>query len=263
VDSVEKLATVQTLSLPRSLLVANRGEIAIRILRTAAALGIRTVAVYAEDDDRCLHVRKADEARPLQGRGVAAYLDVEQILAVAREAHCDAIHPGYGFLSENADFARRSSEEGIRFVGPRAEVLELLGDKGKARALAERCGVPILPGTTRPTTLAEARDFLGSLGAGATVVLKAIAGGGGRGMRVVTDPTGLEDAYERCRSEAQASFGNGDLYVERYLPRARHVEVQIAGDRLGTVGHLWERDCSLQRRHQKIVELGARRCASG
>ena len=208
---------MQTLSRPKSLLVANRGEIAIRILRTAAGLGMRTVAVFSEDDARCLHVRKADEARPLQGSGAAAYLDAEQILAVAREAACDAIHPGYGFLAENAGFARRCAEEGIRFVGPRAELLELLGDKGRARALAERCGVPILPGTSRPTTVAEAREFLASLGAGATIVLKAIAGGGGRGMRMVSDPATLEDAYERCRSEAQAAFGNGDLYVERYL----------------------------------------------
>ena len=246
---------MQTLSRPKSLLVANRGEIAIRILRTAAGLGMRTVAVFSEDDARCLHICKADEARPLQGSGAAAYLDVEQILAVAREAACDAIHPGYGFLAENAGFARRCAEEGIRFVGPRAELLELLGDKGRARALAERCGVPILPGTSRPTTVAEAREFLASLGAGATIVLKAIAGGGGRGMRVVADPAALEDAYERCRSEAQAAFGNGDLYVERYLLRARHVEVQIVGDHSGAVSHLWERDCTLQRRHQKVVEV--------
>jgi acetyl/propionyl-CoA carboxylase alpha subunit/acetyl-CoA carboxylase carboxyltransferase component len=243
------------LSPPKSLLVANRGEIAIRIQRAAAGLGMRTVAVFSEDDARCLHVRKADEARPLQGSGAAAYLDAEQILAVAREASCDAIHPGYGFLAENAAFARRSAEEGIRFVGPRDELLELLGDKGRARALAERCGVPILPGTSRPTTLAEAREFLASLGEGATILLKAIAGGGGRGMRVVADAAALEAAYERCRSEARAAFGNGDLYVERYLRRARHIEVQIVGDESGTVSHLFERDCTLQRRHQKLVEL--------
>src|SRR5207249_972916 len=173
------------------------------------------------------------------------YLDAEQILAVAREAGCDAVHPGYGFLAENGAFARRSSEEGIRFVGPRAELLELLGDKGRARALAASCGIPILAGTSRPTTVAEAREFLASLGVGATIVLKAIAGGGGRGMRVVDDPATLEASYERCSSEARAAFGNGDLYVERYLLRARHVEVQIVADLLGTVSHLWERDCTL------------------
>ena len=168
------------------LLVANRGEIAIRILRAAAEVGVRGVAVFSEDDRRCLHVAKADEANALRGAGPAAYLDAEQLLAAARAAGCDALHPGYGFLAENGAFARRCAEAGITFVGPRAEVLELLGDKGRARALAERCGVPILRGTSHPTSAAEAREFLASLGTSGAVVLKAVAGGGGRGMRVVT-----------------------------------------------------------------------------
>ena len=240
---------------PKSLLVANRGEIAIRIFRAAAALGIRTVAVYSEDDARCLHVRKADDARPLRGIGPAAYLDAEGIVAAARDAGCDAIHPGYGFLSENAAFARRCLEDGVAFVGPAPEVLERLGDKGRARRLAERCGVPVLPGTSQPTSLSEARELLGTLGPGGAIVLKAIAGGGGRGMRVVTDPDELESAFERCGSEARAAFGNADLYVEQLLPRARHVEVQILGDGSGRVAHLFERECTLQRRHQKLVEI--------
>jgi acetyl/propionyl-CoA carboxylase alpha subunit/acetyl-CoA carboxylase carboxyltransferase component len=237
------------------LLVANRGEIAIRILRAAAGVGVRAVAVFSEDDARCLHVAKADESRALRGAGPSAYLDAEQLLAVASEAGCDALHPGYGFLAENAAFARRCAQSGITFVGPRAEVLELLGDKGRARALAERCGVPILAGTSRPTSVAEAKEFLAALGAGAAVVLKAVAGGGGRGMRVVARAEELDDAYARCRSEAAAAFGNGDLYVEQYLARARHVEVQVVGDGSGQVAHVWERECTLQRRHQKLVEV--------
>src|SRR5262249_43370118 len=239
---------------PTCLLVANRGEIAIRILRAASELGIRTVAIFSEDDASSLHTRKADEARPLCGAGVAAYLDGEHILAVAKEAGCDAIHPGYGFLSENAGFARRCVEEGITFVGPRAEILELFGDKGRARALAERCGVPVLPGTSRPTSLEQARAFLTSLGDGSAMMIKAVAGGG-RGMRAVHHPQEVEEAYSRCQSEALQAFGNGDVYVEQLLPRTRHIEVQIIGDGSGAVSHLGERECSIQRRHQKLVEV--------
>src|ERR1700685_4598110 len=168
---------------PRSLLIANRGEIAIRIARAAAELGLRTVCVFSKDDARSLHTRIADEARALAGAGAAAYLDLEQIVALAKVAGCEAVHPGYGFLSENAAFARRTVEEGMKFVGPRAEVLELFGDKVRARALAERIGVPLLPGTAGATSLSEARDFLASLGDGGAMMIKAVAGGGGRGMR--------------------------------------------------------------------------------
>src|SRR5437899_3738185 len=237
------------------LLVANRAEVAIRIARAAAGLGIPTVGVFSEDDAASLHVRHVDAARPLSGRGPRAYLDVEQLLAVARETGCDAVHPGYGFLSEQAGFARRCAEAGLTFVGPRPETLALLGDKVAARALAERCGVPVLRGTSGPASLAEARAFLAALGKSEAAVVKAVAGGGGRGMRVVRRPAELDEAWARCRSEAQAAFGSGDLYVEALLPRARHVEVQVVGDGSGAVSHLGERDCSLQRRHQKLVEV--------
>src|SRR3989442_12805115 len=197
------------------LLVANRGEIAIRIIRAAAELGIRTVAVFSADDARSLHTRKADEARPLRGAGVAAYLDGEHILTLTKEAGCDAIHPGYGFLSENAGFARRCAEEGIIFVGPRAEILEFFGDKGQARALAERCGVPVLPGTSGPTSLEQAREFLASLGDGGAMMIKAVAGCGARGIRARVRPPGLDEAYTRCQSERRQSFGEGEVNVEQ------------------------------------------------
>ena len=241
--------------IPTSLLVANRGEIAIRVMRAAAEMGIRTVAVFSEDDVHSLHTRRADEVRPLRGAGAAAYLDVEQILDVAREARGDAIHPGYGFLSENAGFARRCREEGITFIGPRPEILELFGDKVQARSLAERCGVPLMRGLSRPASLDEAREMFSSLGRGASMMIKAVAGGGGRGMRAVHRLEEVEEAYIRCQSEARAAFGNGDVYVEQLMPRARHIEVQVIGDRSGLVSHLWERECSIQRRNQKLVEI--------
>jgi acetyl/propionyl-CoA carboxylase alpha subunit/acetyl-CoA carboxylase carboxyltransferase component len=238
-----------------SLLVANRGEIAVRVMRAAAELGIRSIAVFSEDDARALHVRRADDARPLRGAGPPAYLDMDQIIAVAREAGCDAVHPGYGFLSENAAFARRCAEAGITFVGPRPEVLEALGDKARARALAERLGVPVLPGTGGAITIEDARAFFASLGPGGAMMIKAVAGGGGRGVRIVHREDEIAEAYERCRSEARAAFGRGDVYAERLIPRARHIEVQVLGDGSGAVSHLWERDCTLQRRHQKLVEI--------
>ena len=238
-----------------SLLIANRGEIAIRIARAAAELGIRTVAIFSEDDAQSLHTQKMDEALPLQGRGAAAYLDIEQILALAAQAGCAAIHPGYGFLSENAEFARRCAEAGINFVGPQVETLALFGDKGQARTLAEGCEVPVLPGTSGPTSVDEAKEFLASLGAGGAVMIKALAGGGGRGMRAVQTVDDLEAAYARCQSEATAAFGNGDVYVEQLIPRARHIEVQVVGDGSGAVSYLGERECSIQRRNQKLVEI--------
>lgn len=238
----------------KKLLIANRGEIAIRIARTAAEMGIETLAVFSSDDAASLHTRKADAALALQGAGPSAYLDAVQIIALAREQGCDAIHPGYGFLSENAAFTRACVEAGIMFVGPSAETLELFGDKGAARALAERCDVPILRGTPGGTTLAAARAFLEELGEGAAVMVKAVAGGGGRGMRPVRSASELTEAFERCASEAQAAFGDGALYVEEFLPHARHVEVQIAGDGQ-LVSHLWDRECSLQRQRQKVIEI--------
>src|SRR5579883_2356515 len=237
------------------LLVANRGEIAVRVLRAAADLGIGTVAIYSEDDAQALHTRVADEARPLAGEGAPAYLDIEQIVAVAKAAGCDAVHPGYGFLSENASFARRCAEEGVLFVGPSVETLELFGDKVRAREAAERAGVPVLPGTTGPTTLEQARAFFASLGEGGAMMIKAVAGGGGRGMRAVRSLAELDRAYARCQSEARAAFGNDAVFVERLVENARHIEVQILGDGTGAVSNLGERDCSIQRRHQKIVEI--------
>ncbi len=239
----------------KKLLVANRGEIAVRIMRGAAELGMRSVAVYSEDDAGALHAHLAGEARPLRGTGAAAYLDAEQLLGAARSCGCDALHPGYGFLSESAALARRVEAEGIAFVGPRPETLEILGDKTRARALAERCGVPVLRGSAAAVTIEEAIEFLSSLDEDAAVAIKAVAGGGGRGMRVVHRAGEIADAYARCRSEAMQAFGNGDLYVEQLMPRARHVEVQIVGDGSGAVVHLGERECSLQRRHQKLVEI--------
>ncbi len=238
-----------------AVLIANRGEIAIRIARAGAEHGLRTVAVYAEDDALGLHTRKADQALALPGAGPAAYLDAEAIVAAALESRCDAVHPGYGFLSERADFARRCAAAGLTFVGPSPEVLEVFGDKARARALAERCGVPVLPGTAQPTSLDEARAFLAAQPAGTGIMIKAVAGGGGRGMRPARREADLGAAYARCRSEALQSFGRGDLYVERLVPRARHLEVQVAGDRSGGVTHFWERDCSIQRQRQKLIEL--------
>lgn len=239
----------------KHLLIANRGEIAIRIARSAAESDVRSHAIYSEDDAQSDHVTKADAAHRLTGTGPAAYLDAAQVIRVAREANCNAIHPGYGFLSENANFARSCEEAGLIFVGPTPEVLEAFGDKGAARALAVKCDVPILPGTDGATTLEEAGEFLKSLGKNGTVMIKAIFGGGGRGMRQISKASELQSAYERCNSEALQAFGNGDVYVEKLFPKARHIEVQIVGDGSGDVVHLWERECSLQRNRQKLVEI--------
>jgi acetyl/propionyl-CoA carboxylase alpha subunit/acetyl-CoA carboxylase carboxyltransferase component len=249
-DRLLKRGTVQV----KKLLIANRGEIAVRIARTAAEMGLATVAVFSEDDAASLHTRKADEATALKGSGPAAYLDIAQVVAAAKAAGCDAVHPGYGFLSENAAFAQACAEAGLTFVGPTPQTLELFGDKARARALAIQCGVPVLPGTQGPTSLVEAQAFFASLGEGAAVMVKAVAGGGGRGMRPVLAADELAPAYERCASEARAAFGNGDLYVERFLTHARHIEVQVVGDG-ETVSHLWDRECSLQRQRQKVVEI--------
>ncbi len=235
------------------LLIANRGEIAIRIARTAADLNIASVMIYSQDDAASLHVRAGDEALPLSGAGPTAYLDAPQILRLALETGCEAIHPGYGFLSENAAFARLCNNAGVVFVGPSPEALTLLGDKVQARALAKRIGAPVLPASIGAATLQEAERFFSSLGDGAAVMLKAIAGGGGRGMREVRALADIAGAYERCHSEALQAFGNGEMYVEQLLPRARHVEVQILGDG-SEVAHLWDRECSVQRQRQKLIE---------
>ncbi|MBP7337488.1 carboxyl transferase domain-containing protein [Niveispirillum sp.] len=237
---------------PQRILVANRGEIAIRIVRAARAQSHASLCIHAEDEADALHRHYAYDSRPLRGSGPAAYLDQSGIIDIALVTGCTAVHPGYGFLSENAAFARACAARGLIFIGPSAETLDLFGDKIAARALAQRLGVPVAAGTSGATTLEEARSFAATHGA---VMLKAVAGGGGRGMRVVRDLEDLEAAYERCASEALKAFGNGDLYVEKLLPAARHIEVQLVGDGSGLVSHLWERDCSIQRRHQKLVEI--------
>ena len=236
----------------KRLLVANRGEIAVRILATAAILDVPTVAVYPADDASCAHVAKADEAVLLPGTGAAAYLDAGAIVAAATATRCDAVHPGYGFLSESPVLAGRCAEAGLQFVGPDAKTLALFGDKTAARSRAREVGVPVLPGTPGGTSLEAARAFLGEHGA---VMVKAVAGGGGRGMRPVTREQDLAEAMRRCASEAAASFGDGSLYVERLLPLARHVEVQVIGDGTGAIAVLGDRDCSIQRRRQKLIEI--------
>ena len=239
-------------------LCANRGEIATRVFRACAELGKRTVAVFSEQDATHQHRYKADESY-LIGRGkkpVDAYLAIEEILDVAERAAADAIHPGYGFLSENATFAAACRARGIAFIGPRADVIRTLGDKIAARALAEQAEVPTVPGVTldltNPEAIAAARTFSA---AHLPIIVKAAHGGGGRGMRVVDRIEQLDEAIERARSEAQAAFGNPTVFLEKYLPHVRHIEVQILGDLGGQIVHLYERDCSVQRRHQKVIEV--------
>ena len=239
----------------RKLLIANRGEIAIRIARAGADLGIETVSIHSEDDGTSLHTRKTDSSVALSGQGVAAYLDIPQIVGTAKELACDAVHPGYGFLSENPAFAQACRDAGLVFVGPQPETLARFGDKAEARKLAQQVGVPVLRGTDGPTSLEDVTSFFKSLGEGAAIMIKALAGGGGRGMRAVSNLNDIPQAYERCQSEAQSAFGNGDVYVEQFIPKARHIEVQVAGDGTGHVLHFGERDCSIQRQQQKIIEI--------
>ncbi len=238
------------------LLAANRSEIAIRILRAATELNLRTIGIYSHEDRLSLHRFKADEAYEIgAGKGpVEAYLDIPGILALAREKLVDAIHPGYGFLSENPAFARACDEAGITFIGPTPKLLELLGDKTAARRLAASAGVPTLPGTEAPVHSAdEARKAARKIGF--PLMIKAATGGGGRGMRVVNQAADLDSRLEEAQNEARSAFGDSAVFLEKYLPRARHLEVQILADHYGNLLHLWERDCSVQRRHQKVVEM--------
>jgi pyruvate carboxylase len=240
----------------RKLLALNRGEIAIRIMRAATELGLRTVAIFSKEDRLSLHRFKADEAYEIgEGKGpVEAYLDVEGIVALAKETGVDAIHPGYGFLSENPALPRACERAGITFVGPSAKLLELLGDKRAARKLAQEAGVPVVPGTERPVTTPEAARKMAEQ-IGFPLIIKAAFGGGGRGMRVVEKAGGFNEKLEEAQLEAGAAFGNNAVFLERYVRRARHIEVQILGDQHGNILHLFERDCSVQRRHQKVVEV--------
>jgi pyruvate carboxylase len=240
----------------KKLLVANRSEIAIRVFRAATELGLRTVAIYALEDRLTVHRFKADEAYLVgEGKGpVGAYLDIPGIVALAREKGVELIHPGYGFLSENPDFAQACQDAGITFVGPRPELLRLMGDKTAARALAQKIGVPTLPGTENPVEdRSEALKIAKEIGF--PLIIKAAFGGGGRGMRVVTKPADLASLLDEARNEAGRAFGNPAVFLEKYIPRAKHIEVQVLGDQHGHVLHLHERDCSVQRRHQKVIEI--------
>jgi pyruvate carboxylase len=240
----------------KKLLAANRGEIAIRVFRAATELGLRTVAIYAQEDRLNMHRFKADEAYQVgAGKGpVGAYLDIDGIIAAAREHGVDMIHPGYGFLSENPDFASACQAAGITFVGPDPALLAKMGDKTAARALAQKLGVPTLPGTEDPVSKRE-EAIRTAKKIGFPLIIKAAFGGGGRGMRVVTKPADLPDLLDEARAEAERAFGNPAVFLEKYIPRAKHIEVQILGDRHGNILHLHERDCSVQRRHQKVVEI--------
>jgi acetyl/propionyl-CoA carboxylase alpha subunit len=236
----------------KKLLVANRGEIALRIIRSARVLGIKTVAVFSEADSGAAHVVAADEARPIGPSDPAgSYLNIDAIIAAASAAGADAIHPGYGFLSERPEFARATESHGMTFVGPPATVMAALGDKVAARRIAIDAGVPVVPGVDTGD-LSTARTFAAS--AGFPVLVKAAAGGGGRGMRVVNEASGLAAALEAAAREAQAAFGDGRVFLEKYLARPRHIEIQILGDHHGAVVALGERECSIQRRHQKLIE---------
>ena len=239
----------------KRLLIANRGEIALRIARAANAEGLTTLGIFSEDDAQAPHTRQMDALVPLSGEGPAAYLDIAQIVAKAVAAGADAVHPGYGLLSENAQFCRAVEAAGMVFVGPTPDVLEQLGDKLKALELAKSCGVPVLALSDEALDVEKIKSWMKSGMAGAKVLIKAKSGGGGRGIRIISDPDALEDMAARAASEAKSAFGNDALYAERYLEHARHVEIQIIGDGSGAVSHLWDRDCSLQRRHQKLIEI--------
>lgn len=238
----------------RKVLIANRGEIAVRIVQAARDVGIASVAVYADPDADALHVRMADEAYALVGSSPAdTYLDQGKLLHIARKSGADAIHPGYGFLSERAGFARAVQEAGLLWIGPDPETIELLGDKARARALAQSVGAPLVPGTNEPVPNAEAvLDFVDEYGL--PVAIKAVHGGGGRGMRVARTREEVTEAYEAAVREAVTAFGQGDCLVERFLDKPRHIEAQVLGDRTGRVVVIGTRDCSLQRRNQKLVE---------
>ena len=234
-------------------LIANRGEIAVRIARACRDLGVASAAIYSEADREALHVRHADEAHPCgPPQAAKSYLDIGRILDVAKQCGAEAIHPGYGFLSENAAFAQACTEAGVVFIGPRAPTIRDMGDKVVARRTMQAAGVPIVPGTTETLSDAEATAFARKIGF--PVMVKAAAGGGGRGLRLVAREEELEAALKRARSEAKSSFGDDAIYVEKAVEKPRHVEVQVLADRHGHTVHLFERECSIQRRHQKLVE---------
>ena len=237
----------------KKVLIANRGEIALRIIRACKELGIATVAVYSQADSQSLHVSLADEAYCIgPAQSSKSYLHIPAIISVALTSGADAIHPGYGFMAERADFVDICSEHNIKFIGPSSEAMRAMGDKASARATMIASNVPVTPGTGLVETVEEVRDFAHKVGF--PVIIKATAGGGGKGMRIVREDSELEDAFNLCRNEAKNAFGNPEVYVEKYLENPRHIEVQILADSFGNVVHLGERDCSIQRRHQKLLE---------
>ena len=238
----------------QKVLVANRGEIAVRVLRTCHEQGLDTVAVYSTPDRSAPHVRRAGEAYPIGPTAArASYLDQEAILDVARRSGADAIHPGYGFLSENADFAEACADAGIHFVGPPPEAIRAMGDKTAARRLMKDAGVPMAPGTTDAVaSTEEGARIAGDIGY--PVLIKAAAGGGGKGMRIVHEPKNFAGAMDRAQGEAESAFGDGRVFIEKYIEEPRHIEFQVLADHHGTTVHLFERECSIQRRHQKVIE---------
>ncbi|MCM2532393.1 ATP-grasp domain-containing protein [Neobacillus pocheonensis] len=238
----------------KKVLIANRGEIAGRVIRTCNALGIQTVGIYSEADKDALHVKAADEAYLLGGPKVSeSYLNIDKIIEIARQSGTEAIHPGYGLLSENAEFARRCEEEGIVFIGPSPDVISKMGSKIEARKLMELAGVPVVPGITYPLADVEEAVEIGKK-IGYPIMLKASAGGGGIGMQIVQNDDELRKAFEGNQKRAVSFFGNGEMFIEKYVENPRHIEIQILADSVGNTIYLWERECSIQRRHQKVVE---------
>jgi pyruvate carboxylase subunit A len=238
----------------KKLLIANRGEIALRIIRACKELGIRSVVVYSEADKEGVWVKKADETVLMEGHPVQVYLDGDNIVQIAKSRRCDAIHPGYGFLSENADFARACEKNGIIFVGPSAEHIALFGDKIASKERMKEIGVPVVEGTATPVEdVRIAAEIASEIGY--PVIVKAAFGGGGRGMRIVEEEKAFAKAFESAQTEAEKYFGNGAMFVEKYIRNPRHIEVQVIADKYGNVVHLGERDCSIQRRHQKVIEI--------
>jgi len=235
------------------ILIANRGEIAVRVMRACREMGIRTVAIYSDVDRDALHVRMADEAYPCGPPPAReSYLLMERVIEIAKRSGADAIHPGYGFLAENGDFADLCATSGVIFVGPSGDVMRSMGDKVRARETMQKAGVPIVPGTTKALSDEEAIRFAAEIGF--PVMVKATAGGGGKGMRLVKQAGEMDQALKRARGEARASFGNDSLYVEKFVEQPRHIEIQVLADRHGNTVHLFERECSVQRRHQKVIE---------
>ncbi|MEO6355697.1 MAG: biotin carboxylase N-terminal domain-containing protein, partial [Ferruginibacter sp.] len=239
----------------KKILIANRGEIALRIIRTCKEMGIKTVAVYSTADKDSLHVKFADEAVCIgKPSSIDSYLNIPHIMAAAEITNADAIHPGYGFLAENAKFAQICTDHGIKFIGPTPDMINAMGDKITAKETMIKAGVPVVPGSGGLLESVEQAKSLAKNQVGYPVILKATAGGGGKGMRVVWEETEMEKAFENAKTEAAASFKNDGIYMEKFVEEPRHIEIQIAGDQFGNVCHLSERDCSIQRRHQKLVE---------